>query len=74
MKQPKYTARHSENIKLTQEQRDLVERRVTAFLDTFGMQKPLKHLMCEAYLQGCLDTLQVIQQEQQVVAVVNPLV
>lgn len=74
MKQPKYTARHSENIKLTQEQKDLIERRVTAFLDATGMQKPLKHLMCEAYLQGCLDTLQVIQQEQQVVAVVNPLV
>lgn len=47
------------NHRLTPEMRDLIARRTAPFLDTHGCQKPLTHLLQEAYLQGMTDAVEV---------------
>lgn len=44
--------------KLTPAMRDLIARRTAPFLDTHGCQKPLTHLLQEAYLQGMTDAVE----------------
>jgi hypothetical protein len=41
--------------------RDVIERRVTPFLDNIGLGKPITHVMGEAYIQGMRDALECIQ-------------
>lgn len=48
---------------ITQEMRDLLRRRTLPFLEGGGTDKPLSHLLQEAYLQGIRDAMQVAQKE-----------
>lgn len=48
----------------TPEQRDLLRRRTLPFLDVSGLDKPIWHLLQEAYLQGLRDATDVINQKE----------
>ena len=47
--------------RLTPELVAFVGRRVECFLNAEGMRRPMLALMTEAYLQGCVDTLDAAQ-------------
>lgn len=48
----------------TEEQVDFLRRRTVPFLDRSGLDKPLWHLLQEAYLQGLKDATNVIRGTQ----------
>ena len=53
-----YVAKLNSDLKLSQDQADLVRRRVQPFANTWGIQTcSLLHLLQEAYLQGMADAV-----------------
>lgn len=46
-----------DKMRLTFEVRSLIERRTRPFLDNVGIERPIAHLLQEAYLQGLRDAL-----------------
>lgn len=57
-----YTASRAET-QPTRDQAAFVERRIAPFLDRFGMDRPIKVLLEEAYMQGMRDTLEALDQQ-----------
>jgi hypothetical protein len=45
----------SGRMRITRETDDLATRRTAAFLDAYGLGRPLTHLLKEAWLQGVRD-------------------
>jgi len=47
----------------SEDQRDFLRRRTLPFLDVSGLDKPIWHLLQEAYLQGLRDATDVIHNK-----------
>jgi hypothetical protein len=62
-KREKYRAGSAKH-KLSYDQINLINRRTFPFLDAFGMDRPLKTILAECYLQGISDCLQCLQERQ----------
>ncbi len=57
----RYIASARKATRLTPEMADLLRRRTEPFLDSLGMERPLLHLLQEAYLQGLKDAMEVLR-------------
>lgn len=65
MKLDQYTAfSGDDSLKLSGEYLSVVQRRTLPFLDSIGLQKPLAHLLCEAYLQGVKDAVETMEHKK----------
>lgn len=56
-----YVASFNAKLPVSREMADLLERRTSPFLDSTGMERPIKLLLQEAYLQGMRDALDVLR-------------
>ncbi len=64
-KRDEYKPKLNPDLKLSQEQADLVRRRVEPFADRWGVQtRPITHLLQEAYLQGMSDAVEAMEERQ----------
>ena len=56
----KYTARLNSEQRFSPEFMNFLHRRTEPFLDKVGLDKPITHLLQEAYLQGIKDAVEVM--------------
>jgi len=61
-KKPRKYRTRLTTLKMTPAVVKFIRRRISPFLDTVGMQKPLSVLMMEAYMLGMSDTLDVLKK------------
>ena len=59
-KPAKYTARLNTEQRFSREFLAFLNRRTSPFLDRVGLDKPILHLLQEAYMQGIKDAVDVM--------------